>query len=776
MAFEFGFYNSINGDRKYNANHFGQIFDGVINDGVFAGIGDKLFVTPNGGMGILVGTGKAWFNHTWNLNTTKIPLTLSPSHVVLTRYDAVVLEVNETQDAYGRENSIKVIEGAAAAANPQWPALVNTDYIHQYPLAYVQVPAGATEIIAANIDIKVGTPPCPFVTGILQTVDISGLFANWNSQFDVWFSNLQAQLTDNVVTNLQNQINNCLKRTDLATDADINAGTAGKVVQASQFGVGVPRYVYRVGDIYETSRGDPPPDGTWVYCDGQEYSPSQYPQGHACLEATQLARFLFSSKPTSWAGAPGGTSTGNILSMAPWRPPAGHDYLFYGWKFSIPGSSTSKKYYYLYNVNGGHWENFSTDAGSYANFFSDDFSPVVYCVTPNWSDGLFFRVVASANNIFVYWTSEGGFRIGVKSVTRLGGAVSGASTGTGFYAGVYRDDGNVWFVVVCGGNYPWIDLTAGSLAFVHTHSTTIGANTYDSLVVPMSNYIPTIYSDWTGVFVQCLCPYKDKIVLVLLNKKWCRSWSDSGQSMPNATVYSVGALVLIDPATNGSISAFTREIRVNNSTGATKTFKMTWKNNSTWQSGNKQYIAFDPSNVFVEFCIWMGEETHRVLNLRDFESSSVPIDFVFTGDRGTDQYGVDFYQPYGTVHNFFPVIAYTYGFFLVSYDGDANGMYFNLYYSLDDKRTYIATHHASYVTSYASAYPYAHSWLSKWACWPMNVFGREMCVWIGGVVTGHYTVLLMPAKKAPWYAVPYMMDDLERNVMNNWPNRYIRMA
>lgn len=229
MAFEYGFYNSIGGDRKYNAIQFGQIFDGIINDGVFLSIGEKFATTVGGGMDIIVGTGKAWFNHTWNLNTTKIPITLSVSHPVLTRYDAVVLEVNDSPDVSGRVNSIKLIKGQPSS-NPEKPALVNSDYIHQYPLSYIKINPGVTSLTAADVEITVGQDPCPYVTGILRTTDITELFNNWEGQFNIWFDNLKAQLSDNIVTNLQNQIDNCLKVADIATKEDYDADTEGKIV------------------------------------------------------------------------------------------------------------------------------------------------------------------------------------------------------------------------------------------------------------------------------------------------------------------------------------------------------------------------------------------------------------------------------------------------------------------------------------------------------------------------------------------------------------------
>ena len=40
MSITSGFYNSYNGDRRYNAEQMSAIFDGIINDGVFSNIAD----------------------------------------------------------------------------------------------------------------------------------------------------------------------------------------------------------------------------------------------------------------------------------------------------------------------------------------------------------------------------------------------------------------------------------------------------------------------------------------------------------------------------------------------------------------------------------------------------------------------------------------------------------------------------------------------------------------------------------------------------------------
>jgi hypothetical protein len=161
MAVTYGFYNSVAGDRTYNAEQFSAIFDGIITDGVFEAIGDGLVVTDGSGMNVIVGEGKAWFNHTWTVNDAALTLLLADSDLVLSRIDAVVLEVNASNAV--RANTIKVLTGTPASS-PVEPTLTNTSEIHQHPLAYIAVGAGVSEILPANITDLIGTYLCPFVT------------------------------------------------------------------------------------------------------------------------------------------------------------------------------------------------------------------------------------------------------------------------------------------------------------------------------------------------------------------------------------------------------------------------------------------------------------------------------------------------------------------------------------------------------------------------------------------------------------------------------------
>ena len=211
MSVTYGFYNSINGDRKYNALEMSSIFDGIIVDGVYMSIGDALNVQSSGGMGITVGIGRAWFDHTWTLNDSLLPLTLESSDVLLNRIDAVVLEINNNTEV--RRNEIKIVKGAPAS-NPVRPTLVKSELLNQHPLAYISVPKGATSISLSNITNAVGTSECPFVTGVLEGMNIDNLVAQWGAQwaewissntseFESWFQEMKDQLSTDAAGNLQ---------------------------------------------------------------------------------------------------------------------------------------------------------------------------------------------------------------------------------------------------------------------------------------------------------------------------------------------------------------------------------------------------------------------------------------------------------------------------------------------------------------------------------------------------------------------------------------------
>lgn len=181
MSVSSGFFNSLNGDRKYDAAQMSAIFDGLIIDGVFASIGTAFAVKAAGGLTVNVGIGKAWFDHTWTVNDSILPMTAPEAEVLLDRIDAVVLEVNGMESV--RNNTIKFVKGNPSSA-PSRPTLTNEGNVHQYPLCYIYRKYGTAVINQADITPMVGTESTPFVTGILQTISLDELLGKWQDELD----------------------------------------------------------------------------------------------------------------------------------------------------------------------------------------------------------------------------------------------------------------------------------------------------------------------------------------------------------------------------------------------------------------------------------------------------------------------------------------------------------------------------------------------------------------------------------------------------------------
>lgn len=203
MSITSGFFDSVSGDRRYNAQQISSIFDGIINDGVFANIGSAFSVKADTGNNLMIGIGRAWFNRSWIYNDAILPLTLEASELLLDRYDAVVIEVNHSTSV--RKNDIKIVSGTPSS-DPKQPTMIKTTDVHQYPLAYIHVKAGSDEITQSDITNMVGTSSCPYVTGLLQILSIDNIVSQWQDEWTRWFESVRGALDEDVAGNLYNRI------------------------------------------------------------------------------------------------------------------------------------------------------------------------------------------------------------------------------------------------------------------------------------------------------------------------------------------------------------------------------------------------------------------------------------------------------------------------------------------------------------------------------------------------------------------------------------------
>lgn len=209
MAITYGFFNSVDGDRKYNAEQMSTYFDGLVSDGIFQSVGKKFSVTAGAGLTVNVDTGRALIECHWLKNDNVLTISLDSADVQNDRKDLIVIKL----DYSARTMGVEYISGAESVKN--------TETVKYLTLAKITVPAGATTITQANIKDIRGSALCPWVTGLVKQVDTSDLFSqyekayeemvqqmiNWwadrRNAFDTWFNSLTTSL--NVNLNLTKQ-------------------------------------------------------------------------------------------------------------------------------------------------------------------------------------------------------------------------------------------------------------------------------------------------------------------------------------------------------------------------------------------------------------------------------------------------------------------------------------------------------------------------------------------------------------------------------------------
>lgn len=188
---KFGFFNSMSGDRKYDADDISNFFFNLISDGVLANPADNLKVVQRSGMTVSVETGYAMIKAKYYKAESANVLTIDPADADNPRIDRVCIGLN-----YSARNLSLYVKKGTAAASPTAPELTRTaGVLWEICLAEIAVGAGATAITTADItDKRADTTLCGYITGLIEQIDTTDLFAQFTAAFYQWFDSLTQSL------------------------------------------------------------------------------------------------------------------------------------------------------------------------------------------------------------------------------------------------------------------------------------------------------------------------------------------------------------------------------------------------------------------------------------------------------------------------------------------------------------------------------------------------------------------------------------------------------
>lgn len=197
MAVTYGFFNSINGDRTYNADQISEYFLKLISNGVFATPATAMQVTATTGLVVKVSAGWGFINCKFVKNDSDLYLQIDEADITFDRIDRVVMKLDTS--AEHRNISIEVKKGTAAAS-PTAPELTRTGDVYELSLAQVLVSANSSVIVQADItDERANTDVCGYVTGLIDQIDTTNLFAQFTNAFETWFDDIKDEVKSTTI-------------------------------------------------------------------------------------------------------------------------------------------------------------------------------------------------------------------------------------------------------------------------------------------------------------------------------------------------------------------------------------------------------------------------------------------------------------------------------------------------------------------------------------------------------------------------------------------------
>ena len=223
------FYNSEDGDRKYDADSFSDWLKKFFTDGVFQG---DLQVTAKSGMQVTVGGGYVNIGGKVRLFDVAEDVNIETANPTYNRIDNIVAERNDTE----RNITIKVVTGGYSS-DPVAPDPVRANGVYQLVLAHVHVDAGTTAITQSMIeDTRTDVNLCGYVVTPIDNFDFGQFttranayidefistsqrdYETWSAaskeSFDEWFANIRYILDGDVAGHLQNEIDALNTRVD----------------------------------------------------------------------------------------------------------------------------------------------------------------------------------------------------------------------------------------------------------------------------------------------------------------------------------------------------------------------------------------------------------------------------------------------------------------------------------------------------------------------------------------------------------------------------------
>ena len=179
-------------DRTYLAEDFAKFFAPLIGNGIFAGRSNELqvFQAVPAGMSVVLSSGQSWIEGYGYINDSDLLIPVDPADGALGRIDRIVNQWSSI------DRRIRTVwRKGTPAVNPVAPPLQwNADY-KELNICTLNITAGLSAITQDKIhDTRMDSSVCGWVTSLIEQVDTSTLYVQWEAQARIVLDAIQREL------------------------------------------------------------------------------------------------------------------------------------------------------------------------------------------------------------------------------------------------------------------------------------------------------------------------------------------------------------------------------------------------------------------------------------------------------------------------------------------------------------------------------------------------------------------------------------------------------
>ena len=194
------FYNSVEGDRVYDADDMTDWLKPFFVTGVFNG---QMQVTANDDMTVTVANGYVNIGGKVKKFPNAQTFDIETASGTLNRIDNVIVRRNDTD----RDITVMIQKGGYAE-HPTAPEIVRSGACYDLKIAEIYIAAGSIKITQADItDTRADSSVCGWVVSTVQEIDFSQITAQFNAYFARYQGMIQSQYATylSVIENLEGQ-------------------------------------------------------------------------------------------------------------------------------------------------------------------------------------------------------------------------------------------------------------------------------------------------------------------------------------------------------------------------------------------------------------------------------------------------------------------------------------------------------------------------------------------------------------------------------------------